>query len=100
MPLVVQKLEGATVKEGSPGGYCPLVRCAHCGKVVSRAAEATALWVPEENETYLPVEFVHDGCREGYAAERDQDLDGFDLGTFLASLAHNVEAESSGTGTG
>lgn len=100
MPLVVKKLEGATVKRGSPGGYCPLVRCAHCEELVSRAADGIALWGPEENETYLGVEFVHDGCREGYEADRDQDLADHDLREFLASLVHNLEAGPAGSGAG
>ena len=98
MSLVVQKLEGATVKRGSPGGYCPLVRRAHCQSLVSRAADGIALWVPDENETYIGVELVHDGCREGYEADRGQDLADHDLREFLASLVHNLEAGHAGAG--
>lgn len=96
MPLVVQKLEGATVKEGSPGGYCPLIRCAHCRRLVARAADGVGVWAPDENETYLSVEFLHEGCLEGYADGRDADLDDFDLARLVSALAHNLEVEPAG----
>lgn len=92
MPIVVKRVQGATVKELIPEGYAPLVRCPHCDRVVEDAGTGAAVWRPDENTTYIEVEFVHEACAAGYEEARNERLKTARMDEFLRRLVRNVGA--------
>lgn len=86
MAVVVEKLERATVKRGSEEGYCPLVRCDACGKLVDHGSQGKVAFELEQNSRVLDVAFLHDGCVDAYREERGVDLAVDDLGALLDGL--------------
>lgn len=85
--IVVQKTEGATVKQGSERGDCPLVRCDACGRFVNRRSNGRVAWDPGQNVTCLDVAFLHEGCVEAHRKEREVDLEVDELARGLDELA-------------
>lgn len=86
MPLVVQKLEAATVKRDTDGGYCPLLRCEQCNALIDGVDDGRAAWYPDENATYLAAVFLHRGCTEAYEESTLAGHAFTDLARFLDSF--------------
>lgn len=90
MPLMLTtETEGLT----RVGGHdvAAHVRCDHCGEPLHPEAGGRVVWPPDRTERYLAVAFLHRSCVDGYEEEAPGDLEGMDLGRFLATLIHNLE---------
>ena len=96
MGLVVEKLEGATVKRGSPDGYCPLIRCDVCGHLVENPSQGRAVWRPGENASCVGVVLLHDGCLESYRRTQELEVEAGELGEFLNALLQFAPAAAGG----
>lgn len=66
MTVSIERLDAPTVRREAREGYAPLLRCDDCGREIAKPANGRVAWRPEENATYLPVAFLHEGCVEAF----------------------------------
>lgn len=69
MTVSIERLDAPTVRREASNGYAPLLSCDDCGREISKPANGRVAWRPEENATYLPVAFLHEGCVESYRSQ-------------------------------
>ncbi|MFW6193361.1 MAG: hypothetical protein ACOC83_07725 [Gemmatimonadota bacterium] len=93
MPVVMRRLDAPTVRETSPQGYGPSVRCDACGKEIPKPAKGRVAWDPDENTTYLGTDFLHEGCVDERRKERGVDLRTARLSEYVESLECFVAGE-------
>lgn len=82
----MERLDAPTVRRTSDEGYAPSFRCEVCRKEIPKPGMGRVAWDPDENATYLPVTFLHEGCVEGYRKGRRKTLRTADLTDFVESL--------------
>lgn len=95
MPLMVEMLESATVKETSEGGYCPLVRCEECQGAIPHPQDGHVVWEAGDPGTYVELGFVHDGCLDEHRKKRGVRLRTAGLDEFLESAERFASAGGS-----
>lgn len=78
MAVSVERLDAPTVRREAGDGHSPLLRCDDCGGEISKPAGGRIAWRPEENATYLPVAFLHEGCVEAYREQAGGRVEGYD----------------------
>lgn len=86
MSIAMERLEAPTVRKATEGGYSPSFRCDACGKEIPKPAKGRVAWVPDENTTYLSVDFLHMGCVEEHRETRGGTLRTAELTDFVESL--------------
>lgn len=81
--------------EGLPrvGGHdvAVQIRCDRCQEPLRPEAGGRVLWERDPDEPYLDVAYLHHDCVEGHEREVGKELEGAELGPFLAALVHNLE---------
>lgn len=98
MAIVVEHAEKATVRKGKDG-FLPLAQCDECDRVITRGVEGRAAWKRTDRETYREVLLLHQDCFETLQEERGMRLKSMPLGEFARSLAHNLKAGETDSGT-
>lgn len=95
MPVMIKKdpehparIEGRSVAAS--------LRCERCAEPIRADVGGTVAWEPDDRVPFLEVVFLHGSCAEGYARDRDVELESAELDAFVDALLHNLREPPGG----